>query len=140
MLAVWVRLNEATLQVLAHAYHACIVSSRAVYLRTLCATLKFIETTWSSFTGIGSTMSILNVTTLDGLLARVDARQRCRLSMYLLLLRLLVLRVGVPTVHDVLLGQLVLVCIVVEIIAAIHAIIIVTRCCHLQTSRIRLVF
>ena len=49
--------------------------------------------------------------------------------------------IGVATVHDVLLGQLVLVGVVVEIVATIHAIcVIVTRCSHLQTSRIRLVF
>ena len=38
---------------------------------------------------------------------------------------LLVLRVGMAIVHDVLLrGELVLVCIVVEVVAAIHAIIV----------------
>ena len=49
--------------------------------------------------------------------------------MHLLLLRvslgLLVLRVGLAMVHDVLLGgQLVLMCVVVEVVAAIHAIIV----------------
>ena len=41
-------------------------------------------------------------------------------------LYLLVLRVSMAIVHDVLLrGELVLVCIVVEVVAAIHALIIV---------------
>ena len=49
--------------------------------------------------------------------------------MHLLLLRvslgLLVLRVGLAMVHDVLLGgQLMLMCVVVEVVAAIHAIIV----------------
>ena len=139
LLAVWVRLSQATLQVLAHAHHARVITCRAVYLGTLCATLKLIETTGSAFTGVWPTMSILNVASLHGLLARVDARKRRSLSMHLLL-RLLVLRICVAAVHDMLLGQLVLVSVVIEVIAAIHAIIIVTRGRHLQTSRIRLVF
>ena len=79
----WVWLSEASLQILTHAHHARVITRRAVYLRTLCAALKFIETTRSSFTGISrSTMAILNVTTLDGLLAWVDPRQRRRLSLH----------------------------------------------------------
>lgn len=47
------------------------------------------------------------------------------LLLLLIGLGLLVLRVGVAIVHDVLLGgQLVLMCVVVEVVAAIHAIIV----------------
>ena len=133
---VW--LSKATLEVLTHADHARIITGRAVYLRALCAPLKFIETTGSSFTRFGSgtsPVSISNISTLQRLLTWIDAGQSCCLTVHLLLLlllcllgslrRLLMLRVGMSVVHDVLLrGKLVLVCIVVEVVAAIHAIIV----------------
>ena len=73
LLRVWVRLRQATLEVLAHADHARVITCGAVYLRTLCAPLKFIETTGSSFTSVGASVSISNVSTLERLLARIDA-------------------------------------------------------------------
>lgn len=118
------RLRETALQVLTHSDHAGVITRRAVYLRPLSAPLKFIETTWSSFTGIGTTMAIGNIASLERLLTWVDPWQRRCLSMLLLCLR--VLRVGIATMHHMLLRQLVLVCVVVEVIAAIHT-IIVTR-------------
>ena len=127
-------LCKATLKVLTHADHARIITCRTVYLRALCAPLKFIETTRSSFTGFGASVSIGNVSALERLLTRGDAGQsRCLTVHLLLMLRLLlcsylcvlVLRVGVAIVHDVLLrGELVLVRIVVEVVAAIHALVI----------------
>ena len=73
LLRVWVRLRQATLEVLAHADHARVITCGAVYLGTLCAPLKFIETTWSSFISVGASVSISNVTSLKRLLARIDA-------------------------------------------------------------------
>ena len=73
LLRVWVRLRQASLEVLAHADHARVITCGAVYLRTLCAPLKFIETTGSSFTSVGASVSISNVSTLERLLARIDA-------------------------------------------------------------------
>lgn len=67
------RLRQATLEVLAHADHARVITCGAVYLGTLCAPLKFIETTWSSFISVGASVSISNVTSLKRLLARIDA-------------------------------------------------------------------
>lgn len=125
LLRVWMGLSQAALQILTHANHARVISRWTVNLRPLCAPLKFIETTRSSFTGIGPTspVAIGNVTTLEGLLAGVDAGQSCGLALCCLLLGLLlVLCIGVATVHDVLLGQLVLVGVVVEIVTTIHAI------------------
>ena len=73
MLRVWVRLRQAALEILAHADHARVITCGAVYLRTLCASLKFIETTGSSLTSVGATVTISNVSTLERLLARIDA-------------------------------------------------------------------
>ena len=73
LLRVWVRLRQATLEVLAHADHARVITCGTVYLGTLCAPLKFIETTGSSFTSVGASVSISNVSTLERLLARIDA-------------------------------------------------------------------
>ena len=73
LLGVWVRLRQAALEVLAHADHARVITCGAVYLRTLCAPLKFIETTGSSFTSVGASVSISNVSTLERLLAWIDA-------------------------------------------------------------------
>ena len=77
LLGVWMGLSQAALQILTHANHARVISRWTVNLRPLCAPLKFIETTRSSFTGIGRPTSrpvaIGNVTTLEGLLAGVDA-------------------------------------------------------------------
>ena len=73
LLGVWVRLRQAALEVLAHADHARVITCGAVYLRTLCAPLKFIETTGSSFTSVGASVSISNVSTLERLLARIYA-------------------------------------------------------------------
>ena len=73
LLRVWVRLRQAALEILAHADHARVITCGAVYLRTLCAPLKFIETTGSSFTSVGASVSISNVSTLERLLARIDA-------------------------------------------------------------------
>ena len=120
----WMWLREAALQVLTHADHAGVITRRAVYLRPLSAPLKFIETTWSSFTGVSTTMAIGNIASLKRLLTWVDPWERRGLSV--LLLRLRMLRVGIATMHHMLLRQLVLVCVVVEVIAAIHT-IIVTR-------------
>ena len=72
LLRVWVRLRQAALEILAHADHARVITCGAVYLRTLCASLKFIETTGSSLTSVGA-MTISNVSTLERLLTRVDA-------------------------------------------------------------------
>ena len=128
LLRVRMRLRQRALQVLTHPDHARVITGWAVYLRPLRAPLKFIETTGSSFAGVGATMSIGNVSTLERLLARIDAGQGRGLSVHLLLVDLvglLVRGVGVAIVHDVLLGgQLVLVCVVVKVVAAIHAIIV----------------
>lgn len=51
-----VRAVEPVLQVLAHAHHACVVTSRRVDLRALSTPLKLVETTWPSFTGVLATI------------------------------------------------------------------------------------
>ena len=75
-------------------------------------------------------MTILNMASLERLL-RVDPGQSGRL--------LRTLRVSVPldlALEEVLLLLMVLLCIVIEIVAPIHALLL----CYLQTRRIRLVF
>ena len=84
LLAVWVRLRQAALQILTHAHHARIITCRTVYLRALRASLEFIETTRSAFTGVGSVpVAISDCSTLQRLLAWVDPGERRRLRLLL---------------------------------------------------------
>jgi len=73
---------EATLQVLAHSYHAGIITRWGVYLGPLVTSLKFIETTGTTFTLIMNAMAILNVATLKRLL-RINAWKSGRLLLLL---------------------------------------------------------
>ena len=70
--------SNCALQVLTHTYHASIITSWGVYVRTLRTPLKFIETTWPSFACI--MVSISNGATLERSL-RIDSRERGLLAL-----------------------------------------------------------
>ena len=104
----------------------------------MCATLKLIETTWTSLVWIITAVIVWivgvafrDVATLQGCL-RVDARQSRRLCTRI---------VTAPRIRCTsrLVEQVLLVRVVIEVAVA-SIVDAAGRCCHLKSSRIRLIF